>query len=359
MLRAGMSSTDSMSPASQSGLTVAHRRERDSAIAEHDRSDAVPARRGRVRIPCDLRVEVGVHVDEARRDVRAAGVDLAPAAVFDRADCDDPIAVDRDIGTHGRVPGAVDDRAAPDHHVVGHAQLVTQNRQRPGNTSSGARPSGTPADGASTRRDDWKRPSGKRGRRRRRASARTTTSPTRDWRRRSSSRSGCSGPLLARRRGRCREDGSREGPRALDRRRTAPAAVLRGHRRGPGGVRVGLLAPAPAPARGRGERRRGDRGRAVLRTLPREAAAVARASTARRRPAAGPAGRRGRPRRRRVRSVPPRDPLGLVDLGARARRDPGRGAADRGAHVEPHSRRARRAEAALPLPLDRASRLRT
>ena len=45
-------------------LTLAHRRERDAAVAEHDRGDAVPARRRRVGIPCDLRVEMGVHVDE-------------------------------------------------------------------------------------------------------------------------------------------------------------------------------------------------------------------------------------------------------------------------------------------------------
>ena len=64
---------------------------------------------------------------------------------------------------------------------------------------------------------------------------------------------------------------------ALDRRRAAAAPVLRGHRRGPGRVRVGLLPPAAAPARGRGERRRSRRGRAVLRALPREAAAAARA----------------------------------------------------------------------------------
>ena len=44
--------------------------------------------------------------------------------------------------------------------------------------------------------------------------------------------------------------------------------------------------------------------------------------------------------------------------GPRARRAPRRGAADRRAHVEPHARRARRAEAPLPVPLDRPSRLR-
>ena len=79
----------------------------------------------------------------------------------------------------------------------------------------------------------------------------------------------------------------------------------------------------------------------------------------RRRSAAGAARRRGRPRRRRVRGVPARDPLRLVDHRARAGHVPRRGAADRGAHVEPHARRARRVEAPLPVPLDRAPRLRT
>ena len=91
--------------------------------------------------------------------------------------------------------------------------------------------------------------------------------------------------------------------------------------------------------------------------VPREAPAPARAR-ARERDAAGPADRRGRPRRRRVRGVPARAALRLDDLGARARCGARRRAAGRGAHLEPHARRARRAEAPLPLPLDPASRLR-
>ena len=59
----------------------AHGRERDAAVAEHDRRDAVPARRGRVGIPRELRVEVRVDVDEAGRDERAVGVDRAACRV--------------------------------------------------------------------------------------------------------------------------------------------------------------------------------------------------------------------------------------------------------------------------------------
>ena len=52
-------------------------REGDAAVAHHDRGDAVPAGRGRQRVPADLRVEMSVDVDEAGRDQRALGVDHA------------------------------------------------------------------------------------------------------------------------------------------------------------------------------------------------------------------------------------------------------------------------------------------
>ena len=144
-----------------------------------------------------------------------------------------------------------------------------------------------------------------------------------------------------------------------------PPAVLRGHRRRPGRLRVGLLPPAAAPAGRRGGRQgragrhdRRARGRALLRAVPRAAAA-----------AAGD---------RPPREGPP--PVLLIDEVDRAddefeafllevlsdyavtvpelgtfRAD---GAADRRHHVEPHARRARRPQAALPVPLGRASRLR-
>ena len=76
----------------------AHRRERDAAVADGDRRDAVPARGRADRIPRELRVEMGVDVDEPRRDEPPVGVDLAPAAVVDRADRGDPVAVDGDVG---------------------------------------------------------------------------------------------------------------------------------------------------------------------------------------------------------------------------------------------------------------------
>ena len=179
------------------------------------------------------------------------------------------------------------------------------------------------------------------GRRRtRRARCSTSTWPTRGSPRRSSSRSGLQAAAAARGRGRRRQDRGGQGARPLDRRRAGAAAVLRGHRRLAGRLRVGLLPPAAAPPGGRGRRRGGRRGRAVLGAVPREAPAAAgdrvRGRGARRGRAAGAARRRGRPRRRRVRGVPARDPLRLHDHRARARHVPRRGTAARGGHVEPH-----------------------
>ena len=76
------------------------------------------------------------------------------------------------------------------------------------------------------------------------------------------------------------------------------------------------------------------------------------------RAAAGAAHRRDRPGRRRVRGLPARDPGRLLGHRARAGHLPGRDAAGGGDHLEPHPRRPRRPEAALPLPLGRAPRLR-
>ena len=65
-------------------------------------------------------------------------------------------------------------------------------------------------------------------------------------------RAAAAAPAAARGRGRRRQDRGGQGAGPLDRRRARAAAVLRGHRRRPGRLRVGLLAPAAAPARGRG-----------------------------------------------------------------------------------------------------------
>ena len=143
------------------------------------------------------------------------------------------------------------------------------------------------------------------------------------------------------------------GGRAAD-----PAAVLRGDRRQPGALRLGLPAPDPAPAHARGgdqgRRARPQRGRevAVRRAVPARPAGAAGAA----RGAGGAARRRGGPGRRRVRGVPARGALELVREHPRARHGHRGDAADRGAHLQPHPRAARRPQASLPLPLDRPPR---
>ena len=101
----------------------------------------------------------------------------------------------------------------------------------------------------------------------------------------------------------------------------------------------------------------GGRGRALQRALPGAPAAAAGHRPVRR-TAAGPAHRRGRPGRRRVRGLPARDPVRVRGHHPRAGHLPGRGPAARHHHLQPDPRRPRRPQAALPLPLGRAPRLR-
>ena len=57
------------------------RREGDAAVAHHDAGDAVVAAAGSDRVPRQLGVEVGVDVDEARRDEPVGGIDAPCVAV--------------------------------------------------------------------------------------------------------------------------------------------------------------------------------------------------------------------------------------------------------------------------------------
>ena len=94
--------------------------EADAAVAHHHRRHPVPARRGDDRVPEDLCVEVGVDVDEARRDQTAVGVDRPVRRPVDAADGGDAVARDRHVGPRGLAAAAVDERSIPDHEVVGH-----------------------------------------------------------------------------------------------------------------------------------------------------------------------------------------------------------------------------------------------
>ena len=112
-------------------------------------------------------------------------------------------------------------------------------------------------------------------------------------------------------------------PRQLLRIRLAEAGGQRRRRGGPVRARV----PDP-PARAGGDRASGS--------------AAGRAAR-----------RRARPRGPRLRGVPARATGRRRRDRAGARHDPGDGPAGRRAHVEPHARPARRAQAPLPVPLDR------
>ncbi len=111
-------------------------------------------------------------------------------------------------------------------------------------------------------------------------------------------------------------------------------------------------APAARDPAGRGQGRDAPRGRPVQRRLP-AGTAVARGARPSGPAARGAADRRGRPRRRRVRGVPVRAAGRGRGDDPRAGHPAGGLPAGRGADVEPDPRSARRAQAPLPVPLDR------
>ena len=82
-------------------------------------------------------------------------------------------------------------------------------------------------------------------------------------------------------------------------------------------------------------------------------AAAAPGARGRRRRRAGAADRRDRPRGRGVRGLPARDPVRLPGHGPGDRHDPREHAAARRPDLEPDARGPRRAQAPLPVPLDR------
>ena len=102
------------------------RRERDSAVAHDDARHPVPTARGADRIPGELRIEVRVDVDEARRDEPTLGIDLTSTRAVDPAvvqsdDLGDPVGLDADVRTSRRSARAVDDGAVTNDDVVVHA----------------------------------------------------------------------------------------------------------------------------------------------------------------------------------------------------------------------------------------------
>ena len=115
-------------------------READAAVAEYDGRDAVPEGRREQGVPSDLTVEVGVDVDEARRDEQAGGVDLLSAEVVDFSEGGDDAVVDGDVGLAGGRAGAVDDESVANDeivHVRSFSAVVARRRRPRGGSLSG------------------------------------------------------------------------------------------------------------------------------------------------------------------------------------------------------------------------------
>ena len=101
-------------------VLLAAGRERDAAVAEQGGGDAMPSHRRHMRIPADLRIQMGVQVDEAGRDDEALGVDFFLANALHFANGGDGTAVDGDVACDRRTAGAIDDGAVADDQVMSH-----------------------------------------------------------------------------------------------------------------------------------------------------------------------------------------------------------------------------------------------
>ena len=89
-----------------------HRCEAEAAVADDHRGDAVPAGERQIRVPEELRVVVGVEIDEAGGDDHAARVD-DPRTIRggDPPDVRDAAGPDADVRPIALCPRSVDDDA--------------------------------------------------------------------------------------------------------------------------------------------------------------------------------------------------------------------------------------------------------
>ena len=91
-----------------------------AAIANDRRRHAMPGRDAQHAVPQDLRVVVGVNVDEARRDDLARGVDRRGGGTVGLAHGHDLAVLDAEVAHEARLAGAVNDHTAGDLQVVAH-----------------------------------------------------------------------------------------------------------------------------------------------------------------------------------------------------------------------------------------------
>jgi len=119
-------------------MGAARRRDAEAAIAYHHRGDAVPGRDAEHAIPQDLRIVMRVDVDEARADDAPRGIDRLARILRCSPKRHHLAAGDADITGVARAAGAVDDAAAGDLQVVGHAGSVSVASRLGGARRSGS-----------------------------------------------------------------------------------------------------------------------------------------------------------------------------------------------------------------------------
>src|SRR6516225_1080912 len=109
---------------------LAHRRQRQGAIAEDHRGGAMFGREGAQWVPRDLSIVMAVIVDKAGGDGAAFGVDRARRGAAQLTDFDNLAVFDADIAAEGRHPRAIDDQSILDQQIIRHRFLPP----RPGYT---------------------------------------------------------------------------------------------------------------------------------------------------------------------------------------------------------------------------------
>ena len=95
-------------------VSFCSRRDAEPTVPCQDGGDAVPARRCAKRVPQELGVVVGVHIDETGRNGEAASIDDTPRIGADIAGLHDSAVVDRNVSAVCRLAGAVDDTSILD-----------------------------------------------------------------------------------------------------------------------------------------------------------------------------------------------------------------------------------------------------
>ena len=122
------------------------RREADTAVADHGRRDAIPGRGRNLARPRDLRIVVGMKIDEPGSDNHPFCVDFLGTTPGDLSDLDDACAGDRHIGVTWLRAGTVEDGAVADDEVEtvvhGGCSVATDARKAKGVGRRGQRNAG-------------------------------------------------------------------------------------------------------------------------------------------------------------------------------------------------------------------------